>query len=87
MVKTVSWSGRPIAQPPQAASAEEIGPLRLFVSRAVAAIRRANIQICLAYIAITLLILFVIEAIAFTNRPSPPPPPAVGISDAGRTGQ
>jgi len=88
MVRTVSWSGtgsveRSIDSPRSptiAARNERRGPVRTVITGLVAALRRGSIQVHLAFIVITLVLLFLIEALS-----SPPvvrPPAAL---DSGTT--
>ncbi len=62
MVRTVSWSGRGdvLSTPP----ADARGPARALVAGVVGALRRGSIQVRLAFIVLTLVLLLVIEAIS-----------------------
>ncbi len=62
MVRTVSWSGR--GGEDAAGAADLRGPARALVAGAVGALRRGNIQVRLAFIVLTLVLLLVIEAIS-----------------------
>ena len=83
MIKTVSWSGRPIAAPVVAPTTRR-GPIRVAIESIVAGIRRGNIQMRLTYIVVALVLVFVIEALRWpaAHRGQPAPAP----TESQRTG-
>jgi formate hydrogenlyase subunit 3/multisubunit Na+/H+ antiporter MnhD subunit len=73
MVRTVSWSGEvreevvaPVAAAEAVAAREHrrLGPVRTLLLAMVTALRRGSIQIYLAFIVVTLVVLFLIEALS-----------------------
>jgi hypothetical protein len=62
MVRTVSWSGR--GGEGIVGAAEGRGPVRALLAGTVGALRRGNIQVRLAFIVLTLVVLLAIEAIS-----------------------
>ncbi len=74
MIRNLSWSGQPVVQGASPDVDQPAGPALTTFRRAVRAIRRGSIQICLTYIVLCLLIVFVIEAIAEPGGPENPPP-------------
>jgi formate hydrogenlyase subunit 3/multisubunit Na+/H+ antiporter MnhD subunit len=64
MVRTVSWSGAEGAVPPAGGAPRRVGPLRTMLTGVVAALRRGSIQTHLAFIVLTMIVLFAIETAA-----------------------
>jgi hydrogenase-4 component B len=79
-VRTVSWpwpSGRPTALP---APGDRVGPLRALLTRLVRVLRRGGIHVCLAFMALTLLIVFVLGSLAGPGSSSSSRPSTTGTS-------
>ena len=73
VVRTVSWSGESGAKPPVTTKQGRSGPVRILLGGLVTALRKGCIQIRLAFIVVTLVLLFLIEAISSpvaANRPT-----------------
>lgn len=71
MIRTVSWSGRPATDATPVEAAGRIGPLRVLLVGAVNALRRGRIHVCMAFIVLTLLVVFVVESLAESGAPAP----------------
>ncbi len=86
MVRTVSLPG--VQESPEAVHStgkHRRGPLRTLVGRMVAALRRGSIQVRLLFVVLTLVVLFLFEAISSrgrvqtTTRPDHPPAVNIGV--------
>jgi NADH:ubiquinone oxidoreductase subunit 5 (subunit L)/multisubunit Na+/H+ antiporter MnhA subunit len=69
MVRTVSWRGE--SESPgvaQSAAAHRRGPVRTLMAGMVSALRRGSIQVRLLFIVLTLVVLFLFEAISSRGR-------------------
>jgi hydrogenase-4 component B len=69
MVRTVSWRGE--QESPQAArsaAAHRRGPVGTLIAGLVSALRRGSIQVRLLFIVLTLVVLFLVEAISFGGQ-------------------
>lgn len=80
MIRTVSWSGRPAADASPVGAAGRIGPLRVLMVGAVGALRRGRIHVYMAFIVLTLLVVFVVESLSARGAPAPPAT-GVGVLD------
>ncbi|MEK7755582.1 MAG: hypothetical protein AAB385_00005, partial [Planctomycetota bacterium] len=69
MVRTVSWRGE--SESPgvaQSAAAHRRGPVRTLMAGMVSALRRGSIQVRLLFIVLTLVVLFLFEALSSRGR-------------------
>jgi len=77
MVRTVSWSGEPVAGGGETEPVGRVNPLRRLATRLAGGLRRGSIHTYLAYIVIALLVVFLVEAFVSPGfRSSVPSVPA-----------
>jgi hydrogenase-4 component B len=81
MIKTLSWSGRPVAG--SAAHDERRGPFRAAFESFLDVMRHGSIQIRLSYIVVTLVVVLVVESLMTSPAPAPPRPVPPATIDAG----
>lgn len=69
MVRTVSWRGEPESrEAARSAAGRRRGPVKTLLDGMITALRRGNIQVRLLFIVLTLVVLFLFEAISFGGR-------------------
>lgn len=78
-VRTVSWSGQPALEAPPADAGERVGPLRVVAAGVVRALRRGSVHVYLAFLVLTLLIVFAVESLESPGTPPPDAPAAAGV--------
>lgn len=79
MIGTVSWTGEPAFDTRPFEVGGRVGPLRVLMTGVLAALRRGRIHVCMAFIVLTLLVVFFMESLS-SHRPSVPSAvPAVGV--------
>ena len=109
MIRSLSWTGEPVAEMKGEPRAERVGPpaqrvcwgdsapsaaertlaevpprrgpIGVLVTSVVTALRRGSIHVYLAFIALTLLVVFFIEAVGSPTAATPPAVPVAGIVD------
>lgn len=77
MVRHVSWTGEPApyAQPKETGA--RVGALRVLMAGVVTGLRQGRVHVYLAFIVLTLLVVFLVEAQSPRDLVAPPAPPAV----------
>jgi len=80
MIRTVSWSGVPALDSKPVEAGGRVGPLRALVAGVATALRQRRIHVYLAFIVLTLLVVFFIESLSSHNSfiPSVVPTEEVG---------
>ncbi len=78
MIRTVSWSGAPALGKP-VETGGRVGPLTVLVTGILLALRRGRIHVCVAFIVLTLLVVFFIEALAARGPAAHSMAPAVRV--------
>jgi hypothetical protein len=63
MIRTVSWTGEPASAGEPPATGGRVGAPRVLLMGVLAALRRGRIHVCVAFIVLTLLVVFLIEAL------------------------
>lgn len=81
MIRTVSWRGEPVLDAKHAEASGRVGPLRVFLTGIVAALRQGRIHVCMAFIVLTLLVVFFLESLSSHAPVKGSTAPAVGMVD------
>jgi hydrogenase-4 component B len=76
MIRTVSWSGEPTGRTTPVATGGRVGPARAIVSSAVTALRQGRVHVYLAFLVLTLLAVFFVEALSLDHSAALPGPTA-----------
>jgi hydrogenase-4 component B len=81
MIRTVSWSGESTGKTRLVAPGGRVGPARAIGLSAVAALRQGRVHVYLAFLVLTLLAVFFVEALSLDHSATLPGPPAAGSID------
>jgi hydrogenase-4 component B len=79
MIRTVSWTGQPTSATPPPRAGDRISPLRVLANGVVAALRRRRIHVCMASLVLTLIVVFLIEALTTRAAATHSVAPAVRV--------
>ncbi len=87
MIRTLTWSGEPAVARAPGEPRAAARPLRVLTTNVLAAMRHGRVHVYMAFIVVTLLVVFLVEAFTRPTRASmsrPAPPSAAAVDGAAK---